>query len=70
MTINPNTRSAAKLPDWLSPREFALWADVNEETVRRWLRAMHKPKDGPAEGIKAAHSRGIKRHHGNKGRLW
>ena len=37
--INPNTRSAAKLPDWLSPREFALWAGVNEETVRRWLRA-------------------------------
>lgn len=34
------------------------------------LRAVHKPKDGPAEGIKAAHSRGVKRHHGSKGRLW
>ena len=34
------------------------------------LRAMHKPKDNPAEGIEATHSRGIKRHHGSKGRLW
>lgn len=37
--INPNTRSTDKLPDWLSPREFALWAGVDVETVRRWLRA-------------------------------